>query len=61
MALSSGECMDKEKQRKGNDNRDFHLVCKLFLVFLIPSPEPRDCGILPSCLLSELTVGGLWQ
>jgi len=31
---------------KGNDNRDSHLVCKLFLVFLIPSREPGDCGIV---------------
>lgn len=31
---------------KGNDNRDFHLVCKLFLVFLIRSSEPGGCGIV---------------
>lgn len=49
MAVSSGGCEEKEKQGKVIDNRYFHLVCKLFLVFLIPSLEPRDCSILQPC------------
>lgn len=40
MALSSGECMGEGKIGKGNDNRDFHLVCKCF-GFSHPKPGAK--------------------
>ena len=49
----------RRKNRKREWQQRFPFSLQMLLVFLTPSPEPRDCGILQPCLLPTLAVAAL--
>lgn len=58
MALNSGECKERENGGKGMTT-EFPFSLQIVFGLFIPRPEPGDCGVLQSCLLSKLAAAML--